>query len=375
MKIAKTIAHTLRVPFQFPLIKETQHALVTFVEMETDDGLKGHAFSAYPLRFSIADFINREASGCIAGMDAMRPEAVRSALYWKLSNKLYMGVWSCAASLIDIALWDIRGKAVKQPIWKLLGGAREKCPIYITFGLPRYSRAELVEVAKQLIAEGHTQLKMAIAAGSNPAAHMYGEPTDDDILEDAARIRHVREALGDKVTLMIDANKNAKLTQAIRLAKLVEPCNLAWFEDPVLQADPRLMAQLRRETSIPIAAGSTGTSDISFLREYLLNESIDIAQPNVCSVGGYTEAVKVAALAQAFNLPIANGGGWPHHNMHLQAAMANGWRVEFHFEMWGVGDKIYYEPPAPDHGWVTLAETPGLGLEPRLDALKEYEEK
>ena len=69
MKIAKTTAHTLRVPFQFPLIKETQHALVTFVEIETDDGLKGHAFSAYPLRFSIADFINREASGCVAGID------------------------------------------------------------------------------------------------------------------------------------------------------------------------------------------------------------------------------------------------------------------------------------------------------------------
>jgi L-alanine-DL-glutamate epimerase-like enolase superfamily enzyme len=61
--------------------------------------------------------------------------------------------------------------------------------------------------------------------------------------------------------------------------------------------------------------------------------------------------------------------------MHLQAAMANGWRVEFHFEMWGVGDAIYKEPPAPSHGWVTLAETPGLGLEPRFEALKEYEEQ
>jgi len=369
MKIAKTIAHTLRVPFQFPLIKETQHALVTFVEIETDDGLKGHAFSAYPLRFSIADFINREASGCIAGMDAMRPEAVRSALYWKLSNKLYMGVWSCAASMIDIALWDIRGKAVKQPVWKLLGGAREKCPIYITLGLPRYSRAELVEVAKQLIAEGHTQLKMAIAAGSNPAAHMYGEPTDDDILEDAARIRHVRDALGDKVTLMIDANKNARLTQAIRLAKLVEPCNLAWFEDPVLQADPRLMAQLRRETSIPIAAGSTGTSDISFLREYLLNESIDIAQPNVRDIGGFTGGLRAAGLAQAFNIQREMGGNYPHLNMHLHAGVPNGGRVEFHLGGWRVGEALFDGMPKPVRGWVTLPEAPGLGFTPKAGIL------
>jgi L-alanine-DL-glutamate epimerase-like enolase superfamily enzyme len=369
MKIAKTTAHTLRVPFQFPLIKETQHALVTFVEIETDEGLKGHAFSAYPLRFSIADFINREAGGCIAGMDAMRPEAVRSALYWKLSNKLYMGVWSCAASLIDIALWDIRGKAVKQPVWKLLGGAREKCPIYITFGLPRYSRAELVEVAKQLIAEGHTQLKMAIAAGTNPSAHMYGEPTDDDILEDAARIRHVREALGDKVTLMIDANKNAKLTQAIRLAKLVEPCNLAWFEDPVLQADPRLMAQLRRETSIPIAAGSTGTSDISFLREYLLNESIDIAQPNVRDIGGFTGGLRAAGLAQAFNIQLEMGGNYPHLNMHLHAGVPNGGRVEFHLGGWRIGEALFDGMPKPVTGWVTLPGAPGLGFTPKAGIL------
>ena len=77
MKIAKTTAHTLRVPFHFPLIKETQHILVTFVEIETYDGLKGHAFSGYPLRWSIAEFINREARDCIAGMDAMRSRASR----------------------------------------------------------------------------------------------------------------------------------------------------------------------------------------------------------------------------------------------------------------------------------------------------------
>ncbi|MGH6618512.1 MAG: enolase C-terminal domain-like protein, partial [Alphaproteobacteria bacterium] len=236
MKIARTTAHTLRVPYQFPLIKETQHALVTFVEIETDEGLKGHAFSAYPQRYSVSDLINREAAPVIAGMDPLRPEEVRTTLYWKISNKHYMGIWSLAASMIDVCLWDIRGKHARQPIWKLLGGARQKCPIYITWGLPRYSKDELVETAKQLISQGHTQLKMAIAASQNPTAHMYGEATDDDILEDISRIRHVRKELGDKVTLMVDANKNARLPQAIRVAKSVEDCNLAWFEDPVFKA-------------------------------------------------------------------------------------------------------------------------------------------
>jgi L-alanine-DL-glutamate epimerase-like enolase superfamily enzyme len=369
MKIAKTTAHTLRVPYRFPLIKETQHALVTFVEVETDEGLKGHAFAGYPLRFSISDFINREAGPEIAGMDPMRPEAVRTTLYWKLSNKYYMGTWSCAASLIDIALWDIRGKALKQPIWKLLGGAREQCPIYITWGLPRYSREELVESARQLIAEGHTQLKMAVAASANPTAHMYGEPTDDDILEDAARVRHVREALGDKVTLMMDANKNPKLPQAIRLARLVEPCNLAWFEDPVLKADPRLMARLRRETRIPIAAGSSGTFDLSYLREYFLNEAIDIAQPNVRDIGGFTGALHAAGLAQAFNIQLEMGGNYPHLNMHLHAGVPNGGRVEFHLGGWRIGEALFDGTPSPVKGMVTLPTAPGLGFTPKAGLL------
>jgi L-alanine-DL-glutamate epimerase-like enolase superfamily enzyme len=369
MKIARTTAHTLRVPYQFPLIQETQHALVTFVEIETDDGLKGHAFSAYPLRFSISDFINREAGPAIAGMDPLRPEAVRTTLYWKLSNKHYMGTWSCAASMIDVALWDLRGKSVKQPIWKLLGGAREKCPVYITWGLPRYSREQLVEAAKLMIAEGHTQLKMAIAAGSDPTSHMYGEPTDDDILEDAARIRHVRDALGGKVTLMIDANKNAKLPQAIRLAKMVEDCKLAWFEDPVLKADPRLMAKLRRETTIPIAAGSSGTYDLAYLREYFVHEAIDIAQPNVRDIGGFTGGLYAAGLAQAFNIQLEMGGNYPHLNMHLHAGVPNGGRVEFHLGGWRIGEALFDGTPKPVRGWVTLPDAPGLGFTPRSGIL------
>jgi len=109
--------------------------------------------------------------------------------------------------------------------------------------------------------------------------------------------------------------------------------------------------------------------------ELLLHRAVDILQPNVCYVGGYTEALKVAAIAQAFNILIANGGGWPYHNMCLQAAVANGWRVEFHYLMWKVGETIFKNPPQPENGWVTLTEQPGLGLEPRDDILAEYFEK
>ena len=121
MKIRKVTCWVLRIPFTFPLVREQQHALGNFIEIETDDGHKGHALSTYPLKYGIREFINREAAPVIEGLDAMRPEDVRKRLFWATARKYFMGAWNNAASLIDIALWDIKGKALGQPIWKLLG--------------------------------------------------------------------------------------------------------------------------------------------------------------------------------------------------------------------------------------------------------------
>jgi L-alanine-DL-glutamate epimerase-like enolase superfamily enzyme len=245
MKIRRVQCWVLRIPFTFPLVKEQQHALCNFIEIETDEGHKGHALSTYPLKYGIREFINGEAAPVIEGLDALRPEEVRKRLFWATARKYFMGAWNNAASLIDVALWDIKGKALGQPIWKLLGGAHPKLPAYITFGLPRYTTEELIEVAKTLIGEGQTRLKMVVAAGTDRTDELLGEPTDDDIVRDAERVRALREAVGPKVELMMDANKGATFTQALKLARLCEPYNLTWFEDPVLQGDVRLMARHR----------------------------------------------------------------------------------------------------------------------------------
>lgn len=369
MKIRKVTCWLLRIPFTFPLVKETQHALGNFVEIETDDGLKGHALVVYPMKYGIREFINREAAPVIEGMDPLRPEEIRNRLFWATARKYFQGAWNCAASLIDIALWDIKGKATGQPIWKLLGGAHSRVPAYITFGLPRYSIEELIEVARMLIKDGQTSLKMVVAAGSHQYDEILGQPSDADILVDAERVRALREAVGPKIELMMDANKGATFPQALRLAKLCEPYNLAWFEDPVPQGDPRLMAQLRARTTIPIAAGSTATSDLVYLREYLIHEAVDYLQPNVRDIGGYTQGIKAAAIAQAFNVPIVMGGNWPHLNMHLQAAVPNGGRVEYHWQGWKIVESLFDGAPPPVNGYVTLPETPGLGFTPKAGIL------
>jgi L-alanine-DL-glutamate epimerase-like enolase superfamily enzyme len=370
MKIGKITCWVLRVPFTFPLVEAPQHALLNFVEVETDDGLKGHSASTYPLRHGIREFINREAAPVLVGMDALRPEEVRNRLFWATARKYFQGAWNCAASLIDIALWDVKGKALKQPVWKLLGGAHAELPAYITFGLPRYSVDELIEVARMLIAQGQTRLKMVVAKGTNPYDEILGQPNDADIVQDAARVAALREAVGPKIELMMDANKGATYAQALRLAKLCEPYHLTWFEDPVLQADPRLMARLRTQTTIPLATGSTATSDLMYLREYLVRDAVDYLQPNVRDIGGYTQGLKAAALAQAFNVPLAMGGNYPHLNMHLHAGVPNGGRIEFHWQGWKCIEATFDNAPAPVNGTITLPTAAGLGYTPKAGILE-----
>ena len=264
----------------------------------------------------------------------------------------------------------MKGKALSQPIWKLLGGAHARLPAYITFGLPRYTIDELIEVARMLIAQGQTSLKMVVAKGSNPYDEILGEPTDADILNDAERVRALREAVGPGIEIMMDANKGATYAQALRLAKLCEPYHLTWFEDPVLNGDPRLMARLRTQTTIPIAAGSTATSDLMYLREYLVREAVDYLQPNVRDIGGYTQGLKAAGMAQAFNVPLAMGGNYPHINMHLHAGVPNGGRVEFHWQGGKCVEAAFDGAAAPVNGTVTLPEAPGLGFTPKPGILE-----
>jgi L-alanine-DL-glutamate epimerase-like enolase superfamily enzyme len=220
------------------------------------------------------------------------------------------------------------------------------------------------------VKDGQTRLKMVVAKGSNPYDEILGQPTDADIVQDAARVAALRAAMGPKIELMMDANKGATYAQALRLAKLCEPYNLTWFEDPVLQADPRLMAKLRTQTTIPLATGSTATSDLMYLREYLVHEAVDYLQPNVRDIGGYTQGLKAAALAQAFNVPLAMGGNYPHLNMHLHAGVPNGGRIEFHWQGWKCVEATFDNAPRPVNGSVTLPTAPGLGFTPKAGILE-----
>lgn len=344
-----------------PLLEGPDRARVVIAEVETDDGVIGYGMTGGPWPQSIVEFINHQAKDLLMGQDPLLTERIWQQMFRTYNQRYQTGLWSSAMSAVDIALWDIKGKALGQPVWRLLGGAQNPVPAYITFGLADYDNERLVGAAKHWVQQGHNKLKMVVGVIGN----------SQDPEADAQRVAAVRDAVGPKVELMFDANYLMSYHHALRLCRLTEPLNITWFEEPVYGNDALLLADLRRATSIPIAAGQNEGHRFRH-RELLLHRSVDILQPNVVNVGGYTEAVKVAAMAQAFNVPIANGGAWPCHNMHLQAAMSNGWRVEFHYLSWMMYEAVCQSIPRPVEGWVTVPETPGLGLDPKPGIIKEY---
>ena len=362
MKITGVKATCHNVPLSLPCCKEPSWNGAVCVRVETDEGITGIGFTSSHLsRFALREYILQDLAPLLVGQDPLSTESIWQEVLSRIDSRRWVGVLVYAMSALDIALWDIKGKALGQPVYRLLGGYSNRAPVYATFGLFRYSREELVAVAKERVAEGYDEIKMVVSRD-------WGK----NLSEDPARVEAVREAVGESIQIMVDANQQLNLSQATELARRIEPCNVTWFEEPVYHNDVHDMAILRTRTSIPIAAGQSQTMCWQH-RLLIAGGAVDIVQPDVVNVGGFTEGLKVAHLAQAFDLPITTHG-WPHLNMHLIAGVPNGWRLEFHVEPQKLGEAIFVDPPKPEGRWVTLPEKPGLGLEVNEAALKEYEE-
>ena len=368
-KIARVTATPLNVPLHVRLAgvdRKTSLACV-HVEVETTSGIIGHGFTAITEEDVIAQIVNAVAGPAIIGDDAMAHEAIWEKLYWKTMPRGQTGYAAHAVAAIDLALWDIKGKALGQPVWRLLGGARERVPVYATFGFGFFDRDQLAAAAKHWVAQGFTRLKMTV--GNEALRRRDQRALHDVIKEDAARVAAVREAIGPEIELFIDANCNLDLYHARALAEMVKPCGISFFEEPLTQNDAAQMAELRR-VGIPLACGQNEGLLFRF-RDLLLAKAVDVLQPNVAISGGITQCLRVAGLAAAFNVPIDNGGAWPFHNMHLHAGLAHGGMVEYHSLAVELMRQLYRDLPVPEQGFLTLPTAPGLGFEPNRDAIRE----
>lgn len=371
MKITRVKATPLNVPVGVGVLgPRIETALsVCLVAVETDSGLVGHGMTAITEEEVVAAAIDEVAAPALLGADPLAHERVWETLYWLLSPRGQTGYASHAIAAIDLALWDLKGKHLGEPVWRLLGGARSRVPVYTTFGFGFFGRDQLAAAARHWVAQGHRRLKMVVG---HHALQRRDEPRPiaEVIVEDARRVRAVREAVGPDVALYVDANCSLDPYHALRLARLIEECDIAFFEEPVTHNDVRLLADLRRQMRIPVAAGQNEGLAVRF-RDLLLAQAVDVIQPNVTIGGGFTQCQKIAGMAAAFNVPVANGGAWPYHNMHLHAGLANGTLVEYHHVAALCCREIFAGLADPVDGWLELPQAPGLGFEPRADAVRE----
>jgi L-alanine-DL-glutamate epimerase-like enolase superfamily enzyme len=362
------------IPVTPPLFKQPVRTAVRLVKLKTDEGIVGVSQLGGFMHSATIAFIQQDLAPFLQGKDPLENERLVHQMLWKYNTRAHAGVWNFAVSAIDVALWDIKGKFYDAPVWRLLGGAQKSIPAYITFGLRAYDRDELAAAAKYWVNSGQTRLKIQVGRsnmrGEMDPSGASGEHREDNPAEDESRVKAVREAVGERVELMVDANCLMKFDAAIRWCKRFEPYNLMWFEEPIVHNDPYLLAQLRKQTSIPIAAGQW--ENFFKLADLVKQNSVDFLNIHVLSVGGFTMGMKAAGLAHAFNLPVGNGD---HFDIHLHAAVPNGWRAEIHVNNWLTANTIYKDLLAPLDGWLTLTEKPGLGLEINEDAVKEFRSK
>jgi D-arabinonate dehydratase len=270
------------------------------------------------------------------------------------------GLTTRAISAIDIGLWDIRAKVAGLPLYKLLGGFRDRMPTYIAGGYYEDGKGlrELQQEMETNVEMGARAVKMKIG----------GAPMHEDV----ARVKAVREAIGPDVKLLVDANCAYRAYEAIQLADRIEEFDIFWFEEPVAPDDYEGMRRLAEKTSIPIATGENEYTRYGF-RDLIEHRSAAILNADAKVLGGVTEWMKVAALAQAHDLDVAPHGSQDIH-IHLVSAISNGLILEYYRDsvdpMWA---KMYRNllRVNPD-GTVSPPDVPGHGAEPNYQVLEPY---
>ena len=322
-----------------------------FVDITTDDGLTGTGYS-YTIGTGGKAVLAmvEELIATLPGRDARNVGGLWHQLFASTRATTVGAITSLALAAIDTALWDLRCLRAGEPLWRLAGGARQRVPLYDTEGgWLHLSTDDLVIGAKASAAAGWPGVKVKV-----------GKPT---AVEDVARLRAVRDELGPELQIMVDANQSFSVSEARRRAEAYRPLDLAWFEEPIPPDDVAGHVALARSTNIPVAVGESMYSLAQF-RDYLARGACSIVQVDVARIGGITPWLKVAHLAEAFNVDVC-----PHFLMELHvslcAAVTNGRFVEHIPQL----RAITHTTLEIADGHAVAPETPGLGIDWNRDAI------
>jgi L-alanine-DL-glutamate epimerase-like enolase superfamily enzyme len=292
---------------------------------------------------SVVALIRDHLASRLIGRDPMEIEAIWKSLFFATHATAVGAITSLALAAIDIALWDLRCRAAGRPLWLEAGGAQPSVPVYTTEG--GWLHIETAEIVADTLA--------AKAKGFRGAKVKVGRP---HVSEDVARLRALREAVGPTFEIMVDANQAFTVAEAIRRARAYQPIDLAWFEEPLPAEDLGGHARLAASTALPIAIGES-IYHPSHFREYLQREACSIVQADVARIGGITPWLKVAHLAETFNVAIC-----PHFLMELHvslcAAVPNATWVEWIPQL----DDITTNRMTVRDGRAVPSGEPGIGI-------------
>ena len=328
-------------------------AIQSFVKQETPivritcaDGAQGTGYT-YTIGTggsSVVALLRDHLAPRLIGQDAIEIERLWKTLFFHTHATAVGAVTSLALAAIDTALWDLKCRRAGLPLWKVAGGAQRRVPVYTTEGgWLHHSSQQLVDESLAAKASGFKGAKMKV-----------GKPT---IAEDVARLHGVREAVGDAFEIMVDANQAFTVAEARRRAHAYTDFNLGWLEEPLPAEDLGGHVELAGVATMPIAVGES-IYHPSHFREYLERGGCSIVQVDCARIGGITPWLKVAHLAEAFNVSVC-----PHFLMELHvsltAAVPNGAWVEYIPQL----DSITASRMTMAEGFAIPPDAPGLGID------------
>ena len=385
MKIRSVQARWLHVPIPY----EQQHVSdfgridsfdSVLVRIDTECGLVGYGEAKEEVgsegnSHALVTLINRKFAPLLVGQDARDINRLGEVLYngprdhYALSRGHVFpilgrrGITISAISGIDMALWDLLGKRLDVPVWQLLGGRKAaRLPAYASGGW-----ADATGIGDQLL--GYVE------RGGFKAVKMRVGVIDGDPVNSARRVHAARQALGAGIGLACDAHGTYTVSEARQFCRLVEDANLMWFEEPVTGDDKRGLAEVRASTSIPIATGESEFNRFDF-RDLAELRAADIFQPDLAICGGISEAMRIGAIASAWNLRMA-----PHlwtgalafaAGMHVAAASPAGWILEYSLGANPMLHELAEERFEVSDGMVEIPDRPGLGVTINQDFVERF---
>lgn len=362
MKIRNLRTTMVSVPLRQPVSFATRTVRkrdYTVVEVETDEGITGLGLTWW---HHPAVIIREYLQQHVVGEDPFCIEKIWDRMYREIYRER-KGAAICALSAIDLALWDILGKKLGQPVYRLLGGFRDQVPCYASGGYYREGKgvSDLAKEMSNFVGRGFRAVKMKVGGVG--------------LEKDVERVKAVRNAIGQDVELMVDANNAYSVKQALLAGRQYEKYRVAWLEEPVWPDNVKGSALVAQALDMPIAAGELEYTRYGF-RDLVHSAAADILQPDVMFCGGFSEALKIAHLAGAWHLPIS-----PHaahdFSVHYVAAVANGLSVEYFLRETDAMKEmeLFEETLEPKNGFLELPGKPGLGVELSVKALRKYRVK